>query len=229
MQTGNKHRNSKVRNNFAQMTNLGRNIYFSTMLFVSILFISSIFIGGITWDESGEIPVILRHFSVLFNNIPLNSIQDKAYLVYYGIIQLLPAYLLSLLFGSYHTWSHIITFSLSLLTSFYVYKILILFGLRRNIAYITAALLLIYPIWLGHSFFNNKDIPAAAFFTIYSYYVCRVIHSLLRDGALNRKLYIKLIIIGAILSGTRFAFFPIIIIDSLVITWVYTACVIPAD
>lgn len=206
---------NKIVNNFGLLS------YLFIILFVGSLFISSLCIGGITWDEVYGIPMIQTHFAAAFNNIPLSDSSNRGLLIYYGMIHLLPGYILSLVFDNYHTCSHITIFMMSLLASFYVYKIARLAGMKHNVAYITAAFLLLYPIWLGHSFFNDKDIPAAVFFTIYSYYVCRVLNVTFLGNRASKSLCFKLILIGALLAGTKFAFFPIIIINSILIMFFY--------
>src|SRR6185437_6843331 len=166
------------------------------------------------------------HFTTAFNSIPLVPNPNDGHLIYYGIINVLPGYIFSLIFGMYYTCSHITIFALSLVASFYVFKIAKLAGVRQNIAYITAVFLLLYPIWLGHSFFNYKDIPAAVFFTMYSYYVCKLCNILFFGKRISKILYFKLILTGALLSATKFAFFPIIIVDSFLLMSVYKGRVV---
>lgn len=214
-----KNMNKSITNKIAM--NFGLISYLIVVGFASILFISSIFIGGMTWDEVYAIPMIQTHFAAALNNIPLDPNLANQHLIYYGIINLIPGYLLSLIFGEYHTCSHITIFIMSLIASYYVYKIAILLDIKKNIAYITGSLLLLYPVWIGHSFFNDKDTPAAVFFIIYSYYVCRVLCLISDNKKVNRNQYIKLVLTGSLLAATKFAFFPIIVVNSALLVLMY--------
>jgi hypothetical protein len=200
-------------------SNSGLILYLLMILISSGLFISSLYLGGITWDEPDGPRMVGIHFEVAHGmQLPDPHVNN---LVYYGIVNILPGYVLALFFDNYFVCSHITIFLMSLLTSYYVYKICLLIEIKRNVSFITSALLLLYPIWLGHSFFNYKDIPAGAFFTYYTYYVCSVVHTFNINGKISRFLYFKLIITGAVLIAVKFAFLPAILLNTLLIASQY--------
>ncbi len=200
-------------------TNPGLVLYVIMIVISSCLFISSLYIGGITWDEPDGPDMVAIHFAVAHGiELPDPHVNNH---VYYGIINILPGYILSLFFDNYFVCSHITIFLMSVLASYYVYKICLLIGIKRNFAFITAALLLLYPIWLGHSFFNYKDLSAGAFFTYYTYYVCKVVHAFNTNSKIHKFLYIKLITTGAILVAVKFAFIPAIFVNTLTLALVY--------
>nr|MBP9743520.1 hypothetical protein [Burkholderiales bacterium] len=220
------------------LNHLGLMAYIATIVLTTILFIYSLFMGGITIDESTAPRMVAMHLAVAANNITLEQVPND--FIYYGIVNIIPGYLISSLlahyyinthsimlpnnmsesminitFGNYYICSHISIFLMGLLTSYLVYKILKLCKINSNIAYLSSALLLLYPSWLGHSFFNFKDIPTAFFYTLYSYYICTTINAM---HSSSRKIpYIKLIISGALFAAIKLALFPLVIIYTCII------------
>lgn len=197
---------------------LGLITYIATITLTTILFIHSLFTGGITIDESTAPRMVAVHLAVAANNLTLEQVPND--FIYYGIVNILPGYLINSLLNNisgnyYYICSHISIFLMGLLTSYLVYKIIKLCKINSNIAYLSSALLLLYPCWLGHSFFNFKDIPTAFFYTLYSYCVCMTISAL---SSRNRKVpTVKLVISGALFASVKLALFPVVIIYTCII------------
>jgi hypothetical protein len=135
-------------------------------------------------------------------------------------VHLLPGYLLYRLVILFHDFGgnnqavfymvmHISFFLMGVATSWVIYSLLKLFNVNEKLALVSSALLLVYPTWIGSSFFNFKDIPAGFFFTLYTYFICK--YSIRKDNNISYKIAIT----GALLCGVKFAFVPIIIVSNL--------------
>ena len=194
-------------------------MYVSLILLVIYFFITSLINGGITFDEPGIKAMINNHLRIGLSGAKLGSYLDYD-IPYYGMVHLLPGYLLYRIVILFHDFGgsnqavfymvmHISFFIMGVATSWVIYNLLKLFNVNSAIALTSSALLLVYPTWIGSSFFNFKDIPASFFFTLYTYFICE--YSIRK----NNNISYKIAITGALLCSVKFAFVPIIVVNHL--------------
>lgn len=147
-----------------------------------VVFALSQRIGGRGWDEdfdylgiSQQLDVVLRF---LGGDAGANFREISRDYAYYGIIAVWPAYAAERLanyygvvdtFPFYTLGLHTVTFACYLLTLLTTYCILLRATGSRAAARIGTGLLALYPLWLGFSFFDHKDIPTAFAFTLALY------------------------------------------------------------
>ena len=169
-----------------------KNIYFFCLGIYVFLAIASIFSGITGWDEESDylgIRTQIAHAVKLVVGQPTDYRDIHADLEYYGIIGLLPAWLLwfiqqSLLtsrvslpqalfypevdhqLNGFFAYAHLILACEFILLSVVVFKIAKEIPLRYP--WIAAALIFITPSLVGNSFVNSKDIPFALFYTLYT-------------------------------------------------------------
>ena len=169
-----------------------KNIYFFCLGIYVFLAVASIFSGITGWDEESDylgIRTQIAHAVKLVARQPTNYNDIHADLEYYGIIGLLPAWLLwfiqqSLLtsrvslpqalfypevdhqLNGFFAYSHLILACEFILISVVVFKIAKEIPLRYP--WIAAALIFVTPSLVGNSFVNSKDIPFTLFYTLYT-------------------------------------------------------------
>lgn len=143
---------------------------------LSIVFFKSQAIGGEAWDELADLTGTQQQLDVasrwLQGDASAHFSEVESNWAYYGIAATLPAHLAKLYarhvgfadersVGRYAL--HATAFACYLLTLLLTYLILVQITGKKIVAGTGAALLALYPLWLGQSFFNHKDVPTAAF------------------------------------------------------------------
>lgn len=140
-------------------------------------------IGGATWDEASNHARIKAQLDLAKRWISGDSNAHFSQLpghttAHYGIVSVFPAYLAEKLAKSYKLanprgvytyFLHATAFACYLLTLIFTYLILIRVPVRQSTALIGTGLLAIFPLWIGFSFFDFKDVPTAAFATMALY------------------------------------------------------------
>ena len=153
-----------------------------------ILAVFSLASGGVTWDEILDFEGVNGSFWHAINtlkghNPDYSSITHD--LEYYGNFTRWPVYILWRLFqvspwenfqglprsaflivSGYVGLNHLSSITFGLLAALLVYKIAD--RLYPSARYIAPALLLTLPAWIGHSWFNSKDIPLASSYLLYT-------------------------------------------------------------
>lgn len=198
-------------------------VLFLLMAFVVAVFVSSQIMGGRTWDEeldylsvSSQLDVVARflhgdmsaHFSQVYGNLS-----------FYGIVAVFPAYVARQLAEHWAMESPSSVYSHTLhATAFlcYLLTLPVTFGIiRRATSNCTAALcgtvlLALYPLWLGFSFFDHKDVPLAFFNALALYAAIGLLQS--GDDAKVSRFFTALLVIATILlAGLRLAALVLIV------------------
>lgn len=211
---------------FSTLISLVKNYYFRTVLVIILLAtlgLSVITNYGISWDEhwetnmvfwninlitqGKELPSNAKYYGTVFNftseavfqgneifhkkllqkNINQRNYEDEEY---------------NTLLRTYERIKvkHILTFLISLVTYFSVAGIVaILAGLE--FAWLAPITLALFPRFWGHSFFNPKDIPFAAMFTLATLLGACLVNYYLKANQENIKLGINRITIYSLLYG----------------------------
>jgi len=149
------------------------------------LFISVQLITGATWDEDlhryGYYEITSFAYDVLNGNFSRDFETIYADLEYYGLIPIFPAAwltdIIAQLFkldqmqsGTVFRWLlHFTGLLWGTGTVVLVYHILKRLTENTKIALLGSAFLMLYPTWLGHSFFNYKDLALGFFYTLALY------------------------------------------------------------
>ena len=127
---------------------------------------------GIIWDEYPQSVYgnyILRYYSSLFQDQAANKYMNMH--LYGGFFDLLCALANKISPWPVYETRHLINALFALLGVFYSYRLASLLIPSRYFALLAAILLFFTPRYFGHSFFNPKDIPFAALYTVSLYYL----------------------------------------------------------
>lgn len=149
---------------------------------IGYVFHQSQIIGGSTYDEALDRVGVRDQLSVVSRWIAgdrtAHYSQTSYNVAYYGILIVLPAYIIERYAevqgvenpSSVYSYAlHLAAFTSYCLSIIFTYLILLNITRRRITALTGAGLLAVYPLWLGHAFFNYKDVPIAAFFLMALY------------------------------------------------------------
>ena len=184
--------------------------------------------GTVSWDEPIQLARGLHQLAFGLSTIigkPIAAINEIETLSSYpyGIIQKLPATLLSLILwvskdpelkfssfpsGEYYRISHLFTFLYSILTCWLLLKSSIRSKLTNY--WIAPLLLISSPMFMGHSFFNIKDIPFAFLYTLFSYSLINLFNAT-TENIRNRNIFSSLIM--AAFCSLKITIFPIIFLE----------------
>jgi hypothetical protein len=150
---------------------------------LTVVFNLSQVAGGQTWDEladydgvTDQVQIMLR---LLGGDVSAHFSQVRSNYAFYGIVAVLPAYLaerwtamsgVTNSLAVYTYFLHATAFASYLLTIVLTYLVLFRATGARTTAAAGSGLLALYPLWLGYSFFNHKDMPTASavLFAIYA-------------------------------------------------------------
>jgi hypothetical protein len=137
-------------------------------------------LGGETWDEVANKESY--YSNVAFGADVLNGERDRHYSTivdpYYGLLPNAAAVIASDSIAALYNLSaprahavyrlaiHLSAFFWGIGTVFVLYHLIFLLTQQRAVAFLGSAFLLLYPVWLGQSFFNFKDLPFAFFYTL---------------------------------------------------------------
>jgi hypothetical protein len=149
-------------------------------LVVLAIFLLSQVVGGRTWDESAHVLGMEQQVGLvadwLRGNFTRSYSDLSGDLKYYGVSPILPTYAVLAVFGwlspttnpgVIQTWMlHTTGFAYGMGTVFVIYLTLMRLAARAESAWVGAVLLLTYPLWLGYSFFDYKDLATAFFFAL---------------------------------------------------------------
>jgi len=169
-----------------------RNVYFCCLGIYAVLALSALNSGITSWDEETDylgIRTQMVHALQLLKHQPSDYRNIHANLEYYGVVGLLPAWILwfvqqskltsrlTLNYAFYHpaaehqltgffTTSHFV-----LATEFVLLSLLVVIAARLldvSFPWLAGGMCLLLLSLLGHSFVNAKDIPFALFYTAYT-------------------------------------------------------------
>jgi hypothetical protein len=156
----------------------------SIILVLAIIGLSVVGNYGITWDEPIEVDMVAHNIEYIRENKPISE-MSRHYGFYFNYISQLIYERKETIFPDTpnlppnpthkdkwlsNIWQvtrvkHVVTFLFSLITYLSVVGIVaILAGIES--AWLGALILALFPAFWGHSFFNPKDIPFAAMFTL---------------------------------------------------------------
>lgn len=144
--------------------------------FLCLAFHKAQMIGGETWDEAGHRIGIVEQIEVARRWIGGDGSAHFSQVTrdyeFYGIVAVLPAYLTEIFLkywgktdvaGAYRYALHLTAFCGYFLTLIFSYLILVRTTPKKIDAAIGIGLIAVFPLWLGFSFFDYKDVPTAAF------------------------------------------------------------------
>lgn len=197
-----------------------------------LVFILSQILGGESWDEYlhriGHDDHVRYAGEVLTGDTSRSFHEIDQDLEYYGLISMEPASTIAHAAADildlptseerrlFRVLLHASAFAWAIATAFIVYLLVRRETGRRELAAIAGLLLLLYPTWLGHGFFNFKDLPQAFFYTLALWGGREAIQD--EDGAFRKGLLIVAIAtVGA--ATVRFAVLPLLIPQYLLIIW----------
>ncbi len=193
-----------------------------TAICVGMLFVGD-FVSGITWDEQVHVRFLSSYFENGWNVDPSGVIEgvpdpSKIWGIYvYGPVAGLIAHAVTVLVGQ-ESWGefsltpgayvgrHIATSLMAIggmLAVLFIVKV-ILNSWRW--ALLSAALLAIIPLWIGHGIFNIKDIPVATGYTVASAGLVLALHR--ANGRAHKAIWPgwMWVVVGTVLAaGTRMA------------------------
>lgn len=166
-----------------------RTLLFGAILLYACLALTSLVKGGITWDEVLDFEGANGAFWHAINTLKGGNPDYSSItfdLEYYGNYTRWPIYLLwrllqlsawenlqglprasFIVVSGYSGLNHLSSIACGILAAFFLYKITC--RLYPSSRFISPALLLTLPVWIGHSWFNSKDIPLALSYLIYTY------------------------------------------------------------
>lgn len=184
---------------------------FSILIFAYAQAISGIAYDQIPdrWGVEQQVALMARIFQGDFGTTFKEVSSNFAY---YGILITGPAYALELAARNTNIADpeyiftlalHSASFSCYLITNIFVYLILRCLRVNDHDAFIGTIMLALYPIWLGHSFFNHKDVPTAAFFVIATFATLSIAGS--SEKSPNYGSVALLILATALLGGLKIA------------------------
>jgi hypothetical protein len=198
-----------------------RGFHSATAVIVLILIAGLLVVDdyGITADEIHGIDVLSRNYELVVNDVPIDGVYKYDGTVFNfaaeGIYQLYkhliagPARKAELdrdMVSAFHARiqvKHIVTFLSSLLAYACVAVMVgLLCGWRY--AWVGPLVLVLVPRFFGHGFFNFKDIPFAALFTLCSLQGTRIVHrAVFNDsgGRLDGRLVRGLVLYGLLVAG----------------------------
>lgn len=204
-------------------------ITFFLFLGVTIIGLYKILLTGtVSWDEPIQLARTLHQLAFGISTILNREIEAVGSIevlkIYpYGIIQKLPATFLSFLlwinrdstldfstfpFREYYSFSHIFTFIYAILTCWLI--LLSSIKSRINNYWLAPLLLISTPIFMGHSFFNIKDIPLAFLYTLFTYSLVNLYNSSSNNFKIRNILSA---IIAAAFCSLKITTLPIIILE----------------
>lgn len=209
------------------------HLYIGVLFLGFLFFLHSLWNGGFTMDGGTGLWMINMHYDIAVGKISLSNIEPniekfiKIDIPYYGIINIIPGYCLARLMKAifrttdFHDLMqfalHFTTFLFSVATSFMVVKLCKLLKIKDSLSWITGGLLMVYPVWLGHSFMNFKDIPTAFFYSFLTYATCLMAQCSCKG--LKEKILFLFSAIG--LLGVKLAFGPAILANiGFLIFWI---------
>ena len=227
-----------------------RNAFLLILFAYVILAVNSLSIGGVTWDEILDFEGVNGAFWHAINTLKGAAPDYKTItfdLEYYGnffrwpvyifwrLTQVVPWENLSglprssyVLASGYVGLNHLSSILFGLGSAFLLYRLAL--ALRPSARFLAPALLLSLPVWIGHSWFNSKDVPLAFAYTIYTYGSTLSIQSCraTSQDALTRiqvySIYVRnncdwlLRTFGiAALVGSRLGMLPFLVISELVL------------
>lgn len=187
----------------------GPFLFYGVLIYTTCLFVHSLFVGGTTWDAESAFAMIQVHMRIARKGIPFDSIQTDV--MFYGLTNIFPFHILSRILSplsrffnspeaAYYFWMHSTVYAMSVATAFLCVRLTRLFDVREDLAWGAGALLMLMPVWLGHSFFNFKDIPTAFYYTFLTYHTCIL---LTHKGHLSFRMFWPFIGAGILLGGTK--------------------------
>ncbi|MEO1101667.1 MAG: hypothetical protein AAFW65_07460 [Pseudomonadota bacterium] len=199
---------------------------------LALAFALSQLFGGEAWDEQmhriGHDDHVRYAGEVLTGDTSRSFHDINRDLEYYGLITMGPASAIAAGTGNllgldesserslFRTLLHASAFAWALATVWLVYLIVKRETDRPEIATIAALLLLTYPTWLGHGFFNFKDLPQAFFYMLAFFGAREALQD--RPGAFRKGLI--LLAIATVGAGTvRLAAIPLLIPQYLLLLW----------
>jgi hypothetical protein len=157
-----------------------RMLVVAAMALLVVIFALGHRLGGETWDEVANKESY--YSNVAFGADVLNGERDRHYSTivdpYYGLLPNAAAVIASDSIAALYNLSaprahavyrlaiHLSAFFWGIGTVFVCYHLIYLLTQQRAVAFLGAAFLLLYPVWLGQSFFNFKDLPFAFFYTL---------------------------------------------------------------
>jgi hypothetical protein len=157
-----------------------RVLVVAAMALLVVIFALAQKLGGETWDEVAN--EASYYSNVAFGADVLNGERDRHYSTiidpYYGLLPSAAAVIASDSIAALYNLSapsahavyrlaiHLSAFLWGMGTVFVCYQLIFLLTQQRGVAFLGAAFLLLYPVWLGQSFFNFKDLPFAFFYTL---------------------------------------------------------------
>jgi len=230
-----------------------RSISFKPILLVSIIllvflfFIPSFANIGPTWDEYLYYQGVRDSFNLAkdyiihHNSVDFDIFGDLEYFTHFP--RIIP-YILSKTLSTFQTtqilllsdiqlfilntfiyYNHLSSILFSISTSVVLY-FSSLFFLDRKRSFLVAFALLLYPAWIGNSFFNNADIPLAFFYTTFSLLSLRhpprssflASHNVLKYVFLSKTYHIiRALIIGLMLATRPSSLFFILFSEILLL------------
>ena len=166
-----------------------QNTFLLILFAYVILAVNSLCIGGVTWDEILDFEGVNGAFWHAINTLKGATPDYKTItydLEYYGnffrwpvyifwrLIQVAPWENLSglprssyLLASGYVGLNHLSSILFGLGSAFLLYRLALV--LQPSARFLAPALLLSLPVWIGHSWFNSKDVPLAFAYITYTY------------------------------------------------------------
>ena len=165
-----------------------RSLLFLALFFYGALSVIALATGGVTWDEVLDFEGVNGAFWHAVNTLKGHSPDYKTItfdLEFYGNFTRWPVYLIWRLFqvfpwenlqgfprtsfvivSGYIGLNHFSSILYGVFTAYLLYKLSSL--LWPSSKYLAPALLLTLPVWIGHSWFNSKDVPVAFAYTLYT-------------------------------------------------------------
>ena len=227
-----------------------RNAFLLVLFAYVILAVNSLSVGGVTWDELLDFEGVNGAFWHAINTLKGAAPDYKTItfdLEYYGnffrwpiyifwrLIQVIPWENLSglprssyVLASGYVGLNHLSSTLFGLGSAFLLYRLAL--ALMPSARYLAPALVLSLPVWIGHSWFNSKDVPLAFAYTIYSYgstLSIQPFRAAFRDSSSCNKLFpnpgfnhcdwlLRTFGIAA-LVGSRLGMLPFLVISELIL------------
>ena len=168
--------------------------FYTISLMWILLAFSSLHSGSATWDEyldfEGALGSLWHGVNVIKGHDPNidtitfnlewfgNATRWITFLPWLSIqpfdfnqIQVLPRPQLALITG-YYISNHINSILFGAGTAWLLFLFLSQYA-SKKIAVIGSVMLLLFPLWAGHSWMNSKDVPFAFSYTLYSYYLAQ--------------------------------------------------------
>lgn len=217
-----------------------KHFYILTLILFLSLAAHSLMVGGVTWDEMLDFEGVDGAFWHAVNFLKGHSPDYKTItydLEYYGNSTRWPPYLLWRLLNTI-AWDNVaslprhsvilasgyigLSHASSIFYGFIASVLLYLLSglLYPRVRYLSSGMLLLMPVWIGHSWFNAKDIPLATAYTLYTLiatiYIARSQGLSAIDRCSNTALLVIRSVAISLILGLRLGMAPFIVISELI-------------